>query len=128
LRPIIGITSAWSVETWGDSIEGGGYYYAGKPYIEAVYRNGGLPLLITPEYLEEDIHSIVIRLLQQVDGLIFSGGGDARRFLPHELPTLREQQPRRYDFEKKLMEEARNIGLTVEEVQDFIQGEQKQNR
>jgi len=40
-----------------------------------------------------------------------------------------EEQETSIDVEwKKLMEEARNIGLTVEEVQDFIQGEQKQNR
>ena len=40
-----------------------------------------------------------------------------------------EEQETSIDVEwKKLMEEARNIGLTVEEVRDFIQGKQKQNR
>ena len=40
-----------------------------------------------------------------------------------------EEQETSIDVEwKRLMEEARNIGLTVEEVRDFIQGEQKQNR
>lgn len=39
-----------------------------------------------------------------------------------------EEQETSLDVEwKKLMEEARNIGLTVEEVRDFIQGKQKQN-
>ena len=33
-KPIIGVTTAWSIETWGDSLEGG-YYYVGKPYVEA---------------------------------------------------------------------------------------------
>ena len=40
-----------------------------------------------------------------------------------------EEQETSIDVEwKRLMEEARNIGLTVEEVRDFIQGKQKQNR
>ena len=40
-----------------------------------------------------------------------------------------EEQETSLDVEwKKLMEEARNIGLTVEEVRDFIQNQQKQNR
>ena len=40
-----------------------------------------------------------------------------------------EEQETSLDVEwKKLMEEARSIGLTVEEVRDFIQGQQKQNR
>ena len=40
-----------------------------------------------------------------------------------------EKQETSIDVEwKRLMEEARNIGLTVEEVRDFIQGQQKQNR
>ena len=40
-----------------------------------------------------------------------------------------EKQESSIDVEwKKLMEEARNIGLTVEEVRDFIEGKQKQNR
>ena len=39
-----------------------------------------------------------------------------------------EKQESSIDVEwKSLMEEARNIGLTVEEVRDFIQGKQKQN-
>ena len=40
-----------------------------------------------------------------------------------------EKQESSIDVEwKRLMEEARSIGLTVEEVRDFIQGKQKQNR
>lgn len=106
MKPIIGITCAWSVETWGDSLEGGGYYYVGKPYVEAVYKYGGIPLLITPQYEETDIESYIKQILDNVHGVIFSGGGDARRFSKEELPTLEEQQPRRYYFEKKLMLEA----------------------
>lgn len=106
MKPIIGITCAWSVETWGDSIEGGGYYYVGGPYVQAVSKYGGIPLLISPEYEEEELEQLITEILDKVDGLIFSGGGDAKRFAPDQLPTLEEQQPRRYYFESRLMEEA----------------------
>ncbi len=105
LRPIIGITCAWSIETWEDSSDGG-YYYVGKPYVEAVYKYGGIPLLITPQHKEADIETLIDEILDNVDGLLFSGGGDARRFLSDELPTLEAQQPRRYYFEKNLMLQA----------------------
>ena len=40
-----------------------------------------------------------------------------------------EKQESSIDVEwKRLMEEAQSIGLTVEEVRDFIQGQQKQNQ
>ena len=40
-----------------------------------------------------------------------------------------EEQETSIDVEwKRLMQEAQSIGLTVEEVRDFIQGQQKQNR
>lgn len=105
MKPIIGITCAWSVETWGDSLEGGGYYYVGKPYVEAISRYGGIPLLICPEY-EEKIDELINDILNRVQGLLFSGGGDTRRFLSSQLPTLKEQQPKRYYFESQLLKAA----------------------
>ena len=40
-----------------------------------------------------------------------------------------EKQESSIDVEwKSLMQEARNIGLTVEEVRDFIQGQKTQNQ
>lgn len=105
MKPVIGITCAWSVETWGDSLEGGGYYYVGRPYVEVISRYGGIPLLITPEY-EEDINELINTILDKVQGLLFSGGGDARRFSSGQLPTLKEQQPKRYYFESQLLKAA----------------------
>ncbi|ABR49118.1 peptidase C26 [Alkaliphilus metalliredigens QYMF] len=102
MRPVIGITCAWSEETWAKSEESG-YYYAGKPYIKAIYENGGIPLLIPPELAENNIDQDVEGILRKLDGIVFSGGGDVKKFLPHDHPTLQSQQPKRYYFEKKLM-------------------------
>lgn len=104
--PVIGITCPWSVDTWEDSIEEGGYYYVGKPYVEAVYKYGGIPILIAPEYNEESLGSYLDSILNVVDGVLFSGGGDVKRKSSEGLPTLRGQQQTRYDFEAALMKKA----------------------
>lgn len=104
--PVIGVTCPWSVETWGDSIEGGGYYYAGRPYAQAISKYGGVPLLITPEYNDKSVDSCLDAILNVVDGLLFTGGGDVKRKSTEGLPTLRGQQPIRYDFEAALMKKA----------------------
>lgn len=109
MKPIIGITSAWSYETWGDCEKEKGYYYVGKPYVEAVYKAGGLPLIIHPYTKEEDLDE----LLESLDGILFSGGGNARKFTPENLPDMRTQQPERYEFENKLMGKAYELGKPI---------------
>lgn len=60
--PIIGITTSCKTET--------GHYSLFSNYIDAVRRAGGVPILLTPG----EIHQA--RILDFVDGLLFSGGGD----------------------------------------------------
>lgn len=43
------------------------------------------------------------RLLSSIDGLIITGGGDAKKFSKENMPSLREQQPQRYSFEEALL-------------------------
>lgn len=112
-KPLIGITAPWSVETWKSDPEDGGYYYVGQPYVEAVVRAGGIPVLLCPEYTEESLHDYVKQYVQSVDGILFSGGGDVKRDSDEELPTLRGQQPVRYDFEAELMKQAYEQGVPV---------------
>ena len=102
-KPIIGITCPWSVETWGNSIEDGGYYYAGKPYAEAISRFGGVPVLIAPETKGSSVKDNIDSLLEICDGLLFTGGGDVKRSNGAKLENLRNQQPVRYDFESELL-------------------------
>lgn len=104
-KPIIGITCPWSIETWEER-EDGGYYYVGKPYVEAVYKYGGIPMLLAPEYDKETLDSYLESIVDTVDGILFSGGGDVKRKSDDDLPTLRNQQPVRYDFEEALMKKA----------------------
>lgn len=112
MKPVIGISTAWSVETWGDSLEHGGYIYVGSYYVWAVAQSGGLPVLVGPSR-DTDLKEAAKQVVEMVDGLLLSGGGDARRFKPEELPPLKEQQPLRYEFEAYLIREAYEKDIPV---------------
>lgn len=109
MRPLIGVTSAWSYETWGDCEKEKGYYYVGKPYVEAIHKAGGIPLIIHPYLKNSDLEELTLVL----DGILFTGGGNARRFKPEELPSLEMQQESRYKFEKDLLIRGHEIGLPI---------------
>ncbi len=104
-KPVIGVTCPWSVETWEER-EDGGYYYVGQPYVEAVAKYGGVPILLAPEYSKETLDDYIENLLDLVDGILFSGGGDVKKKYPDGLPNLRDQQPHRYDFDAALLKGA----------------------
>ncbi|MBA4383533.1 MAG: hypothetical protein C0410_02235 [Anaerolinea sp.] len=74
--PIIGITVS--------RIQKNHRYYNQNPsaYAEAIVRAGGLPLLIPIELPT----SQTLRILDQVDGLLFSGGGDVDYHLFNGAP------------------------------------------
>jgi putative glutamine amidotransferase len=61
-RPIIGIT------TYSRS-EAGGFHLPGA-YVDAIQQAGGVPILLPPNQPDPP------QLLEVVDGLVFSGGGD----------------------------------------------------
>ncbi len=110
---LVGITSAWSVETWGHTKEHGGYYYVGSFYAQAIYKSGGLPVLINIPPLGFDLKEEAQKILQNLSGLLLSGGGDAKRFSKEELPSLKEQQPHRYEFEKYLILKAYEMDIPI---------------
>lgn len=104
MKPVIGITCPWSSETWGPGEQGRSYDYAGRDYSAAIYRAGGIPLLIPAIAEEADLEAHAKRLLQTVDGLYFSGGGDRRGTRNvQEIPTLYNQQPTRSQWEDTLL-------------------------
>jgi putative glutamine amidotransferase len=106
---LIGITTAWSIETWGEmKDQPGGILYNSARYSSAIYQNGGLPALIVPpvEEGEKSLEKIVESILDRVSGLFFSGGGGTRRFTSTDMPGLSRQQPVRYHFEKALLQQA----------------------
>jgi len=106
MRPVIGISTAWSVETWGDTLEHGGYIYCGSYYIFAVARSNAIPMMVPPVPEETNLQEMAKKVIDLVDGLLLTGGGDAKRFKPEEMPPLKVQQPLRYEFERHLIKEA----------------------
>jgi putative glutamine amidotransferase len=69
MKPIIGITSRQPlVKTSGGELEA---HVVNKVYTEAVIRCGGVPIVLSPVPPEE-----APRLLDRIDGLLLSGGGD----------------------------------------------------
>lgn len=103
MRPVIGITCAWSEETWGAEATKSTYDYVARNYSAAIYRAGGLPLLIPPVAEQDTIDSCIEALLPQLDGIYFSGGGDCRRKSGDPIPTLYRQQPTRSRWEDALL-------------------------
>ena len=100
-KPIIGITCAWSQETWGDNGTWLGHVYVGKSYLDAVAAAGGIPVLLPPLESPEKAEAV----LGLVQGLFFTGGGNVRIQRPRPLP-LYEQQPTRAAWEDALMKHA----------------------
>lgn len=102
-KPIIGITCPWSEETWGATVDGGGYNYAGRAYISAIYRAGGIPVLIPPVFETESLTQDAENIINLVDGIYFTGGGNVKRPPSSVLKTLYEQQPVRSVWEEELI-------------------------
>jgi putative glutamine amidotransferase len=77
------------------------FAYAAAGYFDAVALGGGLPVLMPPYDNEEDIE----QLLDRLDGVMLIGGADLdpRRdgWMLH--PTVRLQDPRREEFDRRLM-------------------------
>ena len=97
-KPIIGITTFHT-----DSQRGYIYISVTKAYVDAVVRAGAIPLLIPLGLTQTDL----AELLQKVDGVLFTGGGDIdpARFqgLPH--PTVHEIDPIRDALEIQLVQQ-----------------------
>lgn len=103
MRPVIGITCAWSDETWGTEPGKYNYDYVGRDYVQAIYRAGGMPFLIPPIAKGEDMEEYIEALIKRLDGVYFSGGGNGRRSSGSIIPTLYEQQKTRSIWEDALM-------------------------
>lgn len=101
MRPLIGITGNYGSK--GCELAEG--------YFLSVYEAGGVPVVVPPIESTRDVE----RLLDSLDGLIFSGGGDIdARFIGEQpSPTLSCVLPQRDEFELALMRRALERSLPV---------------
>lgn len=98
MRPIIGITQDIELK------ESGGFRaYLDRNYAEAVYRFGGMPLMIP---ILEDAGAVA-EFTGRIDGLLLSGGDDIHpRYYGEDLSDKSEVSPdRRTDYEFALLKE-----------------------
>lgn len=113
-KPVIGITTGGRSEGYIKSRHYAEFYSAPAPYIDAVRRAGGLPLLIPPGENEWD------ETLPLLDGVIVSGGtdidpahygGDRRN--PHVLPADAERDRSELSLVRRLLEEGETPLLCI---------------
>mgnify|MGYP000933139617 CR=1 FL=1 len=114
MKPIIGVSSVWSAETWSSDENKVGCIYIGKQYVDAVLSSGGIPLILPMIDEGESLRSVIENIMMVIDGLLLSGGGSLEGILSQTTrPTLIEQQPKRYQFEKELLLHARMKGMPI---------------
>lgn len=95
-RPIIGISGSHNMEDTLFAIR--------ENYVNAVLRAGGIPVLL-PETADRET---VCALLDVIDGLLLSGGGDVRpaHFGEEPIPACGEPDDLRDAFELQIIPEA----------------------
>lgn len=102
MRPLIGITSSYSWDNHSHRIP--------NSYIDAIERAGGTPVILPPTFTID-----VKQLLEVVDGLVLTGGGDVDPQMYGEDPILNmgSIDPKRDHFELEITRWALGIGKPV---------------
>jgi putative glutamine amidotransferase len=102
--PLIGITTARVLNNSNIHIMS-----AAEAYVQAVYKAGGLPVLIPLGIADADLAA----LLERLDGLLFTGGGDIdpERYGGQPHPRVYDIDPDRDRTELYLVERAAKQGL-----------------
>lgn len=104
--PVIGVVlGARSLDPSASSVGGRG---AGQDYLDAIVKAGGKPVLLAPSALTEDQAHHGLDHLSEIDGLLFTGGGDLHpSYFGRELDArTRSLDERRDAFELGLLAEA----------------------
>lgn len=108
MNPIIGITSRQPViKTSGGDMQA---HVVNKVYADAVIRSGGTPIILPPVAPSE-----APRIIDRIDGLVLSGGGDIDpTFYGGKLhDDMYAVDPRRDEFEFALVREVQRRKLPV---------------
>ncbi len=109
-NPIIGIPAGYKRFTHEDRHEYE-YYYLYEPYVSAIHKAGGIPIII-PVGLEGRYSN---RILELIDGLLLAGGGDIDPNLYGDLLTskLRNVEPKNDLTEIELFNLAFNKNMPI---------------
>ena len=114
MKPLIGVTTAWSPEL---DMEGvlDEFYYINCCYSKAITRAGGIPVLMPPlTDTEADLDAYADELLSRLDAVYFSGGGTvAKRKTPRGPLPLYRQQPVRSAWEDILVKKAYALDMPM---------------
>ena len=96
-QPLIGITSSLTRNRAGSLI-----YQVGQAYVNAIEKAGGTVLILPITQSDATLES----LISQLDGILFSGGGDItlKHFNGAPHPQVYGVQPERDEFEFQLLE------------------------
>ncbi|MCF6093858.1 gamma-glutamyl-gamma-aminobutyrate hydrolase family protein [Microaerobacter geothermalis] len=91
MKAVIGITCSFTEEE--DLFDSKFHLFAS--YVKAIQISGGIPILIPISQIENISH-----VLDLIDGLLLSGGGNSSRLKTmSRLPNLYEQNPFRHEFD-----------------------------
>lgn len=109
-KPIIGISGSVIVDS-GAPFPGYHRSYVNDDYIDSVVQAGGIPFII-PFNTDE---KVIADQINQIDGLILSGGHDVDPLNYHQEPRqkLTETFPQRDFFDLKLIEFAEKRNLPI---------------
>lgn len=106
--PLIGITASTTPADEGRAP----LVTAGQAYIQAVQQAGGIPVIIPPMLSGQDLHA----LLDRLDGILLTGGGDIDPRLFDGLP-----HPRVYGIEPdRDQQEIRLVQLAASQGKPFL--------
>lgn len=109
-KPIIGISTSVIIET-SNPFSGYERIYVNKDYVDAVIKNGAIPLMIP---FTDDIN-VIKEQIKSIDGLILSGGHDVYPINYNEEPSQKLGQvfPERDLFDMTLLSEAKKLNLPI---------------
>lgn len=110
MKPVIGISGSILISK-GNTFSGYRRSYVNQDYVEAILRAGGIPFIIP---FNEDLESIR-EMVQNVDGIILSGGHDIDPYNYGEEPLLKigEVFPERDIFDMEIYKTAVSLKKPV---------------
>ncbi len=113
MKPLIGIGCAWNGETGLRDAYKRPFNHIDTKYQEAVYRYGGIPVLLPPPRENDpDLDEYALEVLRHLDGLYMAGGGGGGRGkLDGKRYALYDQQPVRAAWEDCLIRHAYEMDI-----------------